>query len=519
VRLGEFLIQKGVINKAQLEQALRAQLIFGGHLGTCLMEMGLIDEQILGESLAAIFRVRYAPPALFADVPRSVIETMTQRLVEKYHAVPFERTNRMLHLAMIDPKNLPALDEISFATACKIEPWVAPEARIFQVMERYYDIPRRQRYIAVCQNMDGGPGGQREKDASQEPGRAPLVNTYAAPPYLEALSKAKESVELSAPPEPTAPTPSLAPQPEDWEGGPPPAPPMHRTAPAATATQAAAPTPASVPPPAPAQSASPFAPPPPVSPPLDPYTSFRPATRPTAGEFGAPQPAAPKFAEPRFVEPPSVAPRPVAPQPAASSFGSSPIAAPQPTAYQPAAETPRSTGNFAQEGLSNRLCQAETAEDLAQCALEYASHGLERSALFLIRSTNASLWCSRGLGWDQERGRILNLSVTSDPLFELLLERDHYRGPVPEDVGIHASFKSMRIEVPSELLLVPGYVEDRMIVLLYGDGGVNGPIRGDTADQCTFVRKLAYALHVVMLKRKLRSLDLRPPSGPSMRAA
>lgn len=558
MRLGEFLIQKGVINKAQLEQALRAQLIFGGHLGTCLMEMGLVDEQLLGESLAAIFRVRYAPPALFADVPRSVIETMTQRLVEKYHAVPFERTNRMLHLAMIDPKNLPALDEISFATACKIEPWVAPEARIFQVMERYYDIPRRQRYIAVCQDMDGGPGGQRGKDAHQEPVRAPLVNTYAPPPYLEALGAAKESEELSAPEEPSGPTPASAPQVEDWGGGPPPAPPMHRTAPPAPAAQASAPSgpgwqapvppapfaqsmsspyppaPATVPSPPPAQSVSPFAPPPPSSPRPDPYSTFRPATRPLAGEFGAPQPAAPQVAEPRSVEPPSTAPRSVTPQQAGLSFGASPItaaqpaatssgapsiAAPQPAAYQPAAEPPRSPGNFAQEGLSNRLCQAETAEDLSQCALDYASHGLERCALFLIRSTNASLWCSRGLGWDQERGRILNLSVTSDPLFELLLERDHYRGPVPEDVGIRASFKSMRIEVPSELLLVPGYVEDRMIVLLYGDGGVNGPIRGDTADLCTFVRKLAYALHVVMLKRKLRSLDLRPPGGSSMRAA
>jgi len=534
VRLGEFLIQKGVITKEQLEQALRAQLIFGGHLGTCLMEMGLVDEQLLGESLAAIFRVRYAPPGLFTDVPRSVIETMTQRLVEKYHAVPFERTNRMLHLAMIDPKNLPALDEISFATACKIEPWVAPEARIFQVMERYYDIPRRQRYIAVFPDMDAGHGGQRVNDGPQERGRPALVNTYAPPPYLEALGKAKESVELSAPPEPPAATPATRPETEDWEGGPPPAPPMHRAAPSGPPAQVSA-TPAPiaqtmsshhppaqgiVPPPPPARGASPFAPPAPMSPSPDPFSSFRPATRPSAGELGAPQPTAPQFAEPPLVAPQHVVPQHGAPQPAATSFGASPSAATQVAAHQRGApDLTRSTGNFAQEGLSNRLCQAEAAEDLAQCALEYASHGLERCALFLIRSTNASLWCSRGLGWDQERGRILNLSVTSDPLFELLLERDHYRGSVPEDVGIHASFKSMRIEVPSELLLVPGYVEDRMVILLYGDGGVNGAIRGDTADLCTFVRKLSYALHVVMLKRKLRSLDLRPPSGPSMRAA
>lgn len=216
MRLGEHFIQKGIITKQQLEQALRAQLIFGGHLGTCLMEMGLVDEQLLGESLAAIFGVRYAPPGLFSDIPRSVIETMTQRLVEKYHAVPFERTNRMLHVAMIDPKNLPALDEISFATACKIEPWVAPEARIFQVMERYYDIPRRQRYIAVCQDMEGGVGGNRQRGPAPEGPRPGLANAYAKPPYLEALERSQEPASVPAPSSGIpASTTSLAPEPEE----------------------------------------------------------------------------------------------------------------------------------------------------------------------------------------------------------------------------------------------------------------------------------------------------------------
>jgi hypothetical protein len=425
VRLGEYFIRKGIITPQQLEQALRAQLIFGGHLGTCLLEMGLVDEQLLGESLAEIFGVRYAPPGLFSDIPRSVIESMTQRLVEKHHAVPFERTNRMLHVAMIDPKNLPALDEISFATACKIEPWVAPEARIFQVMERYYEIPRRQRYIAVCQDMD-----RAQADDSQRapgPARPGLASAYAPPPYVAALGSPAEPRSAPPPPPPPQAAPA-APEPEEEEGGPPPAPPMPRPSPAGAPSRAAAPAPA---------------------------------------------------------------------------------------ADIPA--EPRESGPFAQEALSNRLCQAESAEDLMRCALDYATRGLDRCALFLIRSTNASLWCSRGL--DQERGRILNLSVTSDPLFELLLERDHYRGPVPEDVGIHASFRAMRIEVPAELLLVPGYVEDRMVVLLYGDGGADGSIRGETADLCTLVKKLAYALHVVMLKRKIRSLDLRPPTAQGMRAA
>jgi len=406
MKLGEFFIRKGIINHAQLEQALRAQLIFGGHLGTCLMELGYVEEATLGEILAEIFSVGYAPPVLFENVPRTVIDLMTPRLVEKHHAVPFEHASRTLHVAMIDPRVLPALDEISFATGCKIRPWVAPEARIFQVMERYYDIPRRQRYIAVCQSMDGGQPGSR-RSGSGAAGPLPRVaSAYASSPYQAELAQ------ISQP----APAPLL--------------PPIQVSAP----------------------------------PPEEAYE-----------EEGGPPPAGP---------PPGAPPR--------SSVG---------------------------EAFSSRLCDAETIEDLSHCALTAATRGLERCALFLVKSTTATLWCCRGIEWDQERRRALTLSVTADPLFELLLERDHYRGPAPEDVGLRASFKAMPLEVPSELLLVPGYVEDRLVIVLYGDGGVSGAIRGKTADYSTFIKKLAYALHLVMLKRKIRSLDLRPPLAGPTRAA
>lgn len=508
MRLGEYFIQKGIITKPQLEQALRAQLIFGGHLGTCLMEMGLVDEQLLGESLASIFGVRYAPPGLFADIPRSVIESMTQRLVEKYHAVPFERTNRMLHLAMIDPKNLPALDEISFATACKIEPWVAPEARIYQVMERYYDIPRRQRYIAVCQDMDGAASGQR-RTATQDVAPPAPGNAYAPPPYLEALGK-MEAAPPQAPAPATAARTAAPRAAEHWEGGPPPALPMQPGSRAQAMPQPQVAPQTSPAPQTPPAQQIPAAPQAHGSWPASP--TFRPATAPQPGRPVVP-PAPP--------EPPA----PPAPQdrgarsPSPFEEAQPPDELSSPSALAAAFENDQDLSPLTQETLSNRLCQAESAEDLSRCALEYAARGLRRCALFLIRSTNATLWCSRGLESGRDRGRILNLSVTSDPLFELLLERDHYRGPVPEDVGIHASFKSMRIEIPQDLILIPGYVEDRMVILLYGDGGVDGSIQGDTADLCTLVKKLSFALHVVMLKRKLRSLDLRAPSSNRPQAA
>jgi hypothetical protein len=484
MKLGEFFIQRGVINQAQLEQALKAQLIFGGHLGTCLMELGHVDEQRLGETLAEIFKVPYVPQALLDNVSRSVIELMPARLVEKHHAVPFQKSNRMLHLAMIDPKNLPALDEISFFTGCKVEPWVAPEARIFQVMERYYDIPRRQRYIAVCQDMDRSPA----KPAAPRSG---LASVYAPPPYLASVE--------SVPQPPATIAPDVAPPSVALDVAPPavaPAP-----APRAAAPQAAPPV---------APPVAPIAPPIAVAPPVATLAAVDlSADRPlhSAVDFSA-EPARPAAREkPRRQAAP--VPKPIP----------KPIPEPMPDLSDPLASEFIVTETFTQESFSNRLCDAETAEDLARCFLEYASRGLERCALFLVKSTTATLWCSRGMEREDGSEPSLSLSVTSDPLFELLLERDHYRGRVPEEVGLRASFKAMRIEVPSELILVPGYDEDRLVVLLYGDGGVNGTIRGDSADYRATVKKLACALHLVTLKRRIRAQDHVAPTADPAEAA
>ena len=99
MKIGEYLIQKGIINEKQLQEALRAQLIYGGHLGTCLMELGYIEENALGHVLAQIYKVPYANPHLFVDILQTVIQALPARVVEKLHAVPFDLREKVLHVA------------------------------------------------------------------------------------------------------------------------------------------------------------------------------------------------------------------------------------------------------------------------------------------------------------------------------------------------------------------------------------------------------------------------------------
>ena len=157
------------------------------------------------------------------------------------------------------------------------------------------------------------------------------------------------------------------------------------------------------------------------------------------------------------------------------------------------------------ERLTEVLCGAESLEKLADAVLDHAAKGLPRCMLFSVRSRNATLLHAKGLEVDPERKANLTMSVTRDPPFKLLLGDDHYRGPVPSDPFYHSFYGMLDTEIPSEILLLPGYVDDQLEVLLYGDAGVGGEIRGDTHDYRKLVRNLALGLKLIQIKDQIRS--------------
>ncbi|HKY34230.1 MAG TPA: hypothetical protein VJV23_17010 [Candidatus Polarisedimenticolia bacterium] len=171
-RLGEVLVAAGKISEAQLHRALTAQLVFGGHLGSSLLELGYLDEATLGETLSHMFGVPYADHGALSAVPYAVIRSLPARLVEKHKVVPLRLEGRTLHMAMIDPKNILALDEISFVTGYRIVPWVSPEARILQALDKYYNLPRPPRFVTLSREL-GKLESARDRLRPLESRRAP----------------------------------------------------------------------------------------------------------------------------------------------------------------------------------------------------------------------------------------------------------------------------------------------------------------------------------------------------------
>ncbi len=148
VKLGELLIKKNLLTQAQLEEALQAQVIFGGKLGTVLIEMGLITEDTLAEILAQLLSIPCAKPGQLQNIPENVIKIISAELAEKHKVMPVSVSGKKLTLAMAEPHKLQAIDEISFRTGYIIRPILALEVRLVFALENYYDIKRTMRYIA-----------------------------------------------------------------------------------------------------------------------------------------------------------------------------------------------------------------------------------------------------------------------------------------------------------------------------------------------------------------------------------
>jgi hypothetical protein len=155
MKLGEMLIEAGKLTPAQLEETLKSQVIFGGRLGTNLIEMGYLDEDDLVRFLSKKLGFPYATPEQLMAVSPEVIKLIPKEIAEKYKVIPLSRDKKRLTLAMLDPADLSVIDEISFVTGYYLMPVIAPELRLVLALEKYYDIKRDVRYIQIAGKSRG----------------------------------------------------------------------------------------------------------------------------------------------------------------------------------------------------------------------------------------------------------------------------------------------------------------------------------------------------------------------------
>jgi len=137
VRLGEILLKESLITQDQLDKALEFQRSNGGKLGSCLAKMGYITD----DDITGVLSRQYGVPSInlkYYEIDPNVIKLIPQDTALRYQVVPLSRVGSVLTIAMTDPTNVFAMDDIKFMTGFNVEPVVASESAIGEAITRFY---------------------------------------------------------------------------------------------------------------------------------------------------------------------------------------------------------------------------------------------------------------------------------------------------------------------------------------------------------------------------------------------
>src|SRR6266550_5170363 len=172
VRIGELLLKEKRITPEQLQEALNYQRTNGGKLGFNLIKLGYVKD----EEITALLSKQYGVPSIALtqfEIDPAVVKLVPAETAQKYQIVPLSRSGATLTIAMTDPTNVFAMDDLKFMTGYNVEPVVASETAVVAAIQKYYG-----KAAAAAASGAGAGGGAQGQTA------------------LEAASKALESIDL-----------------------------------------------------------------------------------------------------------------------------------------------------------------------------------------------------------------------------------------------------------------------------------------------------------------------------------
>ncbi len=188
LRLGELLLKENLITEEQLKQALEFQKANGLKLGSALIKLGLVSE----EDIAMVLSKQLGYPSINIskfEVEPDVLALVPAELARKYTVLPLHRMGHILTVAMSDPTNLTAIEDIRFKTELNVQPVVAPETPLKMAIEKYYGSSTEievakamERFEKIAQLSEDAPHMEVvvEKDAdivdiAQQAAQAPVI--------------------------------------------------------------------------------------------------------------------------------------------------------------------------------------------------------------------------------------------------------------------------------------------------------------------------------------------------------
>ena len=137
-QLGEILIERGMINRAQLQEALKLQKTKGILFGEALILLKYATEEDIVQALTCQYGFPYLPLANY-EIPPEVILAVPVAVCKQHCLIPIDKIGKSLTLAMVNPLNMQAFEEVEALTGCAVQAFVSTATDINNAIKRYYE--------------------------------------------------------------------------------------------------------------------------------------------------------------------------------------------------------------------------------------------------------------------------------------------------------------------------------------------------------------------------------------------
>ncbi len=136
-QLGELLVERGVIDREQVAMAMAYQKEKGGLFGQILVELKFATEEDIAQALTCQYGFPYLPLSNY-EIDPEVLEAVPENICRQFCLIPIDKIGKSLTLAMADPLNLQAVEDVELITGCTVQTFVSTAADIHEAIDKYY---------------------------------------------------------------------------------------------------------------------------------------------------------------------------------------------------------------------------------------------------------------------------------------------------------------------------------------------------------------------------------------------
>jgi type IV pilus assembly protein PilB len=139
--LGELLVERGILTRQQVQEAVDHQKTSGGLFGEVLVKLGYATEENIAQALTTQYGFPYLPLANY-EIDSEVIKTVPENVCRQFCLIPIDKIGKSLTLAMSNPLNVQAAEDVELITGCTVQAFVATATDIKSSINKYYSLTK-----------------------------------------------------------------------------------------------------------------------------------------------------------------------------------------------------------------------------------------------------------------------------------------------------------------------------------------------------------------------------------------